>query len=469
MASPLNEPASFWWWTATAVELAGLALIPHVLLHKRNPLSALSWLWSLLLFPVVAPICYLVFGTERMQRKRLRRRKNSPAKDDATALAAADAPTLPHFAQRLLRVSGRKFSANNRLELIPEGEEFYRKLADAIDAAQQHVHLEFFIWKNDAVGRRLAEALTRAAARGVGVRLLLDAVGCLSLPSSAFSALRAAGGRMSWFSTANPFRQRWFLHLRNHRKLAVLDGKVAFVGGMNIGGVYLDWRDLHSRIDGPAVTELQGVFADDWFFATTEALTDQVYYPTVSGEGDDNALVLAAGPDQDFSSNSIRVTLLALMGSAQRRMWIATPYLVPDPAITAALQLCARSGVDTRIVLPRHPDSFYIGHVARSFYEDLLTAGVRIYEYLPGMLHTKAVVVDDDWSMIGSANLDVRSLKLNFELNVLSHCGRTTKALASLLASDFQKSERIDPIAFARRSVYRKLSEGALRLLAPVL
>ncbi len=464
-----HEPASFWWWTAALIELAGLALIPHVLLHKRNPLSALSWLWALLLFPVAGPICYLAFGTERMQRKRLRRRKNSPARDDAAALSAIEASSLPQFAQRLLRVSGRSFSAGNRLELIPEGEEFFQKLGDAIDAAQRHVHLEFFIWKNDTVGRQLAEALTRAAARGVEVRLLLDAVGCLSLRTSAFAALRAAGGKMSWFSTANPFRQRWFLHLRNHRKLAVLDGAIAFVGGMNIGQEYIAWRDLHTRLEGPAVTELQGVFADDWYFATTEALTSQAYYPTVSAGGIDDALVLAAGPDQDFSANSIRVTLLALMGSAQRRMWIATPYLVPDPAITAALQLCARSGIDTRIILPRHPDSLYIGHVARSFYEDLLTAGVRIYEYLPGMLHTKAVVVDEDWSMIGSANLDVRSLKLNFELNVLSHCTETTKALASILTSDFRKSERMNPAAFARRSVFRKLSEGALRLLAPVL
>src|SRR5207342_3326825 len=133
--------------------------------------------------------------------------------------------------------------------------------------------------------------------------------------------------------------------LRNHRKLAVVDGETAFVGGMNIGQEYEDWRDLHARLDGPAVTELQGVFADDWFFATTEALTAQHYYPTVAGRGNDDALVLAAGPDQEFSANAIRITILALIGAAQRRMWVATPYLVPDPAITAALQLCARSGV----------------------------------------------------------------------------------------------------------------------------
>jgi cardiolipin synthase len=465
----MNELATIWWWLAVVVEFAGLALIPHVLLHKRNPLSALSWIWALILFPILGPIFYLLVGTERMQRKRLRRRKNPPAKEDAAALAAADTPALPLFAQRLLRVSGRGFSANNRLGLIPEGAGFYRDLESAIDAAQHHVHLEFFIWRNDEVGRRLADALTRAAVRGVEVRLLLDAIGSFRLPASAFDALHAAGGRTSWFSTANPFRQHWFIHLRNHRKLAVIDGASAFMGGMNIGAAYLPWRDLQARIDGPAVTELQGVFADDWFFATTEALTQQVYYPPVRGSGEDDALVLAAGPDQDFSANSIRITLLALAAAAQHRVWVATPYLVPDPAIIAALQLCARSGLDTRIVLPRHPDSIYIGHVARAFYEDLLTSGVRLYEYLPGMLHTKAMVVDDEWSMIGSANLDVRSLKLNFELNVLSHCPATNKSLSALLSDYFQKSERIDAARFARRSIFRKLAEGAFRLLAPVL
>ena len=451
------------------VEVAGLLLIPHVLLNKRNPLSALSWLWALLLFPVVAPLCYLLFGTERMQRKRLRRRRSAPAKEDATALATPDAATLPLFAQKLLRIAGGTFTAGNRLALIPEAEELFNDLHAAIDAAQLHVHVEFFIWKDDAIGRRLTEALTRAAGRGVAVRLLLDAVGCLTLSMSAFAKLRAAGGKVSWFSSANPFSQRWVLHLRNHRKLAVCDGVIAFVGGMNVGLEYTVWRDLHARVDGPAVTELQGVFADDWFFATDERLTDRRYYPPVAPDGDADALVLAAGPDQEFSANAIRVTLLALIGGAQRRLWISTPYLVPDPAITAALQLSARSGVDTRIIVPRHPDSLYIGHVARSFYEDLLTAGVRVYEYLPGMLHTKALVLDDEWSMFGSANLDIRSLKLNFELNVLVHSARTNAALAAVVGADLRNSERIDPAVFAKRSVFRKLSEGAFRLLAPVL
>ena len=461
--------SSRWWWIGGVIELAGLLLIPHVLLNKRNPLSALSWLWGLLLFPVLGPLCYVMFGTERMQRKRLRRRRKPLAKVDPTALAAPDPTKLPPLAQRLLRLAGKGFTTGNRVALIPEVEELYDSLNTAIEAAQRHVHIEFFIWKDDDVGQRLTVALTRAAARGVEVRLLLDAVGCLRLSMSAFHALCAAGGRVSWFSSANPFRQRWFLHLRNHRKLAVCDGTVAFVGGMNIGRDYAAWRDLHARVDGPAVTELQGVFADDWFFATAERLTEIAYYPKVPPVGDATALVLAAGPDQEFSANAIRVTLLALISSAQRRLWISTPYLVPDPAITAALQICARSGVDTRVLLPRHPDSFYIGHVARSFYEDLLTAGVRIYEYVPRMLHSKALVLDDEWSMIGSANLDIRSLKLNFELNVLTHCARTNSALASILGADFKHADRIDRAAFARRSIFRRLSEGALRLLAPVL
>ena len=358
MALLMHEPASFWWWTAVVIELAGLALIPHVLLHKRNPLSALSWLWALLLFPVVAPIFYLVFGTERMQRKRLRRRKHSPARDDTVALTAVDAPRLPQFAERLLRVSGRNFSADNRLDLIADSAQFYEAIGRAVDAARCHVHLEFFIWKDDAVGRPLSAALARAAARGVEVRLLLDAVGCLSLSMSAFTDLRAAGGKVSWFSTANPFRQRWFLHLRNHRKLAVLDGAVAFVGGMNVGEDYLAWRDLHSRLEGPAVTELQGVFADDWYFATTEALTSQVYYPVVRGKGDDDALVLAAGPDQEFSANAIRITLLALMEQRLNGECGSPRPIWSRSAITAALQLCARSGVDTRSFCRVTPTAF---------------------------------------------------------------------------------------------------------------
>ena len=187
----MNNHASLWWWIGGAVEIAGLLLIPHVLLHKRNPLSALSWLWGLLLFPGFGPLCYLVFGTERMQRKKLQRRRQSPAPPHTPSLASPGAVPPTPFAQRLLRLSGRSFSPGNDLILIPEAQELYDDLHAAIEAAQQNVHLEFFIWKDDEVGRRLTAALTRAAARGVEVRVLLDAVGCLSLSMSAFAKLLA--------------------------------------------------------------------------------------------------------------------------------------------------------------------------------------------------------------------------------------------------------------------------------------
>ncbi len=462
--------SSFWWWAGLTVELAGLLLIPHILLRKRNPVSALAWIWGLLLFPMLGPLCYLGFGTEAMQRKRLRRKRVPLPKEDAAALAAApSAEILPAFARRLERAVGRSFTSGDRFTLIPEAGQFYADLGEAIDSAQSSIHLEFFIWKDDAIGQTLLASLIRAARRKVAVRLLLDEVGSWSLQQRFFRELEAAGGNWSWFSSVNPLRQRWFLHLRNHRKLAVIDGRRAYCGGMNVGQEYCEWRDLHARCDGPVVTELQGVFADDWFFASGERLTAQGYYPIVEPAGESEVLVLAAGPDQSDTGNHVRTAFLSLMGNAQTRLWIASPYLVPDPAISAALMLAARGGVDVRLLLPAKPDSFYIGTVARSFYDDFLASGIRIFEYQATMLHMKALVLDEAWAMTGSANLDVRSLKLNFELNLLVHCPATNAELCRIFCHDMSCAKEFQRAAFARRPVARRLLEASLRLLAPVL
>ena len=464
-------PHTWWWWTALALEICSIAFIPHVLLHKRNPLSALSWIWALLLFPVIAPLFYLVFGNERLQRRTLRKRRGATPVEVPVPLPEETHPAevLPPVAERLERLCRGEFVAGGRLEVIPDSAKFFEALAEEINRAKEHIHLEYFIWRHDKVGKRLGEALLRAQRRGVEVRCLFDELGSLRLRLSEFSELTAAGGEVSWFTSVSPLRQRWFLHLRNHRKLAVFDGRVAFLGGMNVGEQYLPWRDFSVRVEGPAVESLQRAFADDWFFATTRRLTAAKYYPPVAPAGSVETLTLAAGPDQDVFAHRIRIAILGLAHEARHRLWIASPYLVPDPAISAALQVAARIGVDVRLLLPRKPDSIYLASVARSFYEELLDAGVRIYEYLPRMMHSKVLLQDDALGMIGSANLDVRSLKLNFELNLLFHDRATVAEVSALLREDFRQSEEIKRVAFARRGIGARLLEGALRLLAPVL
>lgn len=469
MIAALPTTTFDWFWLGLAGELFSVALIPHVLLNKRNPLSALSWIWALLLFPILGPICYLLFGTETLQRKRLRRRKAHLVPE--TKPDPASVPALSEVAVKLRKAARTEFHCGCSVKLIPEAEELFAELEREIAAARESIHLEFFIWQPDAVGHRLLVALTAAVKRGVEVRLLLDELGSWLLRRKHLREFEQAGGKWSWFSSVHPLRQRWFLHLRNHRKLVVIDGRIGWAGGMNVGDEYNVWRDLHARYEGPIVAEFQQVFADDWFFGTGERLTQPRYYPAPTVMGESTAAVLAAGPDQEAGSNTIRLALLSLIASARERIWICSPYLVPDPAITAALQLAARSGVHVRIVVPSAPDSFYIGYVGQSFYDELLNAGVRIFEYTEGMLHTKALVMDDDWVMLGSSNLDVRSLKLNFELNVAVHCPKLNAALARNLA-ECMKNEHANEIKkteFAKRGVWPRLREGALRLLAPVL
>ncbi|HEY1794362.1 MAG TPA: cardiolipin synthase [Opitutaceae bacterium] len=466
--------------------LATWALIPHLLLLKKRPSATLAWLWAIVFIPFVGAVAYLGFGTDRLKRKRLRRRSLYSARsarqriqpDEEVGPSAGVLGRLPRrdrqFFSLLARINQIPTSSAGTVSILRDAAEFYSALEERIATARHHIHLEFYIWNADATGARFLQALVGAARRGVVVRLLLDGVGSHGLAEDLMKELRAAGGRFSWFQSLDPKRNRFFLNLRNHRKLAVIDGASAFVGGMNIGREYegLDpelghWRDVQVEVDGPVVRELQDVFADDWFFATDEKISGPAFFPFPAAQARSAMQVVLGGPDR--RNEPISKSIVSLLNEASDRVWIATGYFVPDDIILAALELAASRGVDVRLLISERNDHPWLVTVGRSYYGQLLAAGVRIFEYSAGINHAKVMLADGHWAMVGSANLDYRSMRLNFELNLLCHSQERNGELARILEHDFALSQEVDPAVFAGRPFRRKFLEAALRPLSPML
>jgi cardiolipin synthase len=306
------------------------------------------------------------------------------------------------------------------------------------------------------------------------VRLLLDELGCLGLTQRYFRPLLEAGGEFSWCHTLYPRHNRYFFNLRNHRKLQVIDGRLAYVGGMNFGREYLglnpalgSWSDLQMELHGPVVARLQHVFAEDWFFATgLEDPLDEVVEPHPTSDSWP-VQVLRTGPDED-DQPMLRVNL-ALIGAARKRIWISTGYFVPGETMQAALQVAIARGVDVRLLVSEKSEHKHLVKAGRSFYEALLRQGVRIFEYRRGIEHSKYMVVDDEMGIVGSSNFDDRSMRLNFELGVLVCRESTNRTLARLFSETIGDSHEINRESFARRPIKDRLIESTLRLCSPLL
>lgn len=459
-------------------------VIPHVLLRNKPPVSTLAWIWAVILFPFLGPFFYLIFGTERIQRKKLRASQEMAASGTReerkiTARTRALVDSLPDTerasVELLSRINEFAISSAVSTRLLVDGTQFFPALCAAIDEAREHVHIQFFIWRDDARGREMRDHLVAAAARGVEVRVLVDQIGSLGLGKSFFRPLIDAGGQFAWFRTAHPLRNRWIFHLRNHRKLQVIDGRIAFVGGMNMGREYAGedpaigpWRDVQLEIVGGAAKKLQMVFADDWFFATEEKLLDACYYPAPPQDQHLLVQTLADGPD--IQDDPMQMSLVYVLNTARRRAWLTAGYFVPKEPLLTALQLAAARGVDVRLLVSEKSDHPLLINVGRSYYEELMRFGVKIFEYDQGIDHAKVTLIDDEWLMVGSANFDIRSMRLNFELNVLVRDPARAAELEKVLRQDFNRdSHRIVPEEFLCRPKMQRFKESLLRPLAPLL
>ncbi|MDY3558647.1 cardiolipin synthase [Gemmata sp. JC673] len=462
-----------WFLLAEAALTAGTLLA--VLHYKREPMSAIAWSLLVLLIPFLGAFLFLVFGYQTV-RRRLRRRQARSKAYREFARTKADSAGVPAAVEVLAKLGshgdGFPVSGGNAVTLYRDGNPAFDAMLDAIGRAQHHVHVQSFIVRSDETGRRFVEALCACARRGVEVRFLVDSVGSYALPYRVLRRVRAAGGKAATFlPLSNPLR--W--NLRNHRKVLVVDGRVGFCGGLNIADEYLSkspkfghWRDTHFRLEGPAVEGLQHTFLDDWYFATHEAVKGGAYTPShPATPGDVLAQVVASGPDNDYKA--IRDTYVAAVLQARERVWIASPYFVPDAGLRDALILAARSGVDVRYLGLSKPDKWLPFLAARFYWEDMLAAGVKVYQYRRGMMHSKFVLMDREWASVGSANTDNRSLLLNFECNCQFFDAGVVRELETAFLTDLGDSLLLRAEAYAKRPRVVRLAENAARLFSPIL
>ncbi len=458
----------------------GLLSSVHAVMGTRTSQGAIAWLVSLNTFPYLAVPAYWILGRSRFRgyvtaRRAIDRRSGSLASrieagiapyrlsalDDSESMSAAEALA----AMPILR--------GNRVELLIDGDATFQSIFEGIEKAEHYVLVQFFIVHDDDLGRALKRRLIERAERGVRVYFVYDEIGCHDLPKSYVRELREAGVQIFEFNTRKGRTNRFQLNFRNHRKIVVVDGLAAWIGGHNVGDEYVGkspkfghWRDTHVRIEGPAVLKAQVSFLEDWLWATGE-LPELNWSPTPASDGSNlPVLIIPTGPaDQLESANLMFVHAI---NSAQKRIWIASPYFVPDPSVVVALQLAGLRGVDVRILIPDEPDHLLVYLAAYAYFDRAGQTGAQFYRYTDGFLHEKAMLIDDRVATIGTANFDNRSFRLNFEITVAVADDAFAAQVQEMFEADFARSRRMDPGEYDRKPWWFRLAVRLADLTAPI-
>ncbi|MBR8056705.1 cardiolipin synthase [Burkholderia dolosa] len=469
-----------------AVHVLGIVAACHAIMNTRTSQGAIAWAVSLTAMPYLTLVPYLFLGRSKFSGYVDARRHETEALRTHTPRArwrdadATDGPAAEALGQAavlaLTRLGGMPFVGGNAVRTLVNGEATFAAILAAIDDARDYVVVQFFIVRDDALGRMLRDSLLARAAAGVRCYLLYDSIGSFDLPSSYVDALRKGGVDVHPFATHRKFVNRFQLNFRNHRKIVVVDGKRAFVGGHNVGVEYLGanarlapWRDTHIEICGPVVASIQYVFAEDWHWATQTLppMAPALPAPPDAGDCSMHCLAVPMGPADKQETGSL--FFVEAINAARERVWITTPYLIPDEAVIAALKLAVMRGVDVRILIPSRRDHYVVFEASKLYARDLVDAGVRVFRYRPGFLHQKVVLIDRVAAAVGSANLDNRSFRLNFEIMVLTVDRTFAAEVAAMLDADFAQAYEVDSNEYRRSPAWRRIAMHVARLFAPIL
>ncbi|MBN3806975.1 cardiolipin synthase [Paraburkholderia sp. Ac-20336] len=480
--------------------ILGIIAACHAILHTRTSQGAIAWAVSLVAMPYLTLIPYLFLGrskfagyadARRVENELLRTRAHPRIWDSQSSSAGVPTQQLgARLVQSLTRLGGMPFLPGNSVRTLVNGTATFEAIFTAIENARRYVIVQFFIVRDDALGDMLKDALIAKAQQGVRVYFLYDSIGSFDLPHRYIAALRAAGVEVHPFATNRRFVNRLQLNFRNHRKIVSVDGERAFVGGHNVGVEYLGakpplspWRDTHIEVRGPAVASIQFVFIEDWYWATQQlpdfdvpagvpaaVSSDAPNQPapdTDSAASGMHCLVMPSGPADKQETCSL--FFVEAINAARERIWITTPYLVPDEAVFSALRLAVLRGVDVRILIPSRRDHLVVFAASKLYAYDSLRAGIRIFRYQPGFLHQKVVLIDSAAAAIGSANLDNRSFRLNFEIMVLTVDRGFALEVETMLLDDFAESREIDRSEYRQAGPLRRMLMHVARLFSPIL
>jgi len=467
-------------YVIASFHLMGLVSSIHAVMSTRTSQGAIAWAVSLNTFPYLAVPAYWVLGRSRFQgyvtarrfvdlrNKHIQERMQTgiapyrvSARNELESVRAAEA------------LAGMPALRGNRVDLLVDGERTFASIFEGIDQAQAYVLVQFFIVHDDGLGRALKERLIAKAHQGVRVYFIYDEVGCHDLPRSYIRELRDAGVEMREFNTRKGRRNRFQINFRNHRKIVVVDGRVAWIGGHNVGDEYLGkstkfghWRDTHVRIEGPSVLQAQISFSEDWYWAA-ESLPELSWTPHRASDGSDlPVLIVPTGPADDLETANLM--FVHAINSARERIWIASPYFVPDISVLVALQLAGLRGLDVRILIPDEPDHLLVFLAAYSYFDDAGETGAKFYRYTDGFLHEKAMLIDDQVATIGTANFDNRSFRLNFEVTAAIADAAFARNVEQMFERDFEHARPMETGEYDRKPWWFRLGVRIARLTSPI-
>jgi len=455
-----------------------ISIIILMVLENRNPVKTVSWILVLTFLPVIGLILYLYFGRDQRRERKISRRSYSKLLSKPRAeYLAQESVVVPADYRRLVMLfqnidQSFPFSGN-KVETFLDGQSMLDSLLEALRGAQRHIHMEFYIFDDDEVGNQVFEVLKERAAAGVDVRVIYDDVGCWSVPSRFFKKMSDAGIHVRSFLKVHfpLFSSR--VNYRNHRKITVIDGKVGFIGGMNLADRYVKgvkwgvWRDTHLKITGKGVHGLQTAFLLDWYFVDQRLLTSSEYFPKLGDEGPSVVQLVTSDPTAQWPD--IMQGLVKAITGARKYFYVQTPYFLPTEPILFALQTAALSGVDVRLMIPKKSDTVLPHLGTLSYLRDVLQAGVKVYQYEKGFLHSKLIVSDDVLVSIGSTNMDFRSFEHNFEANAFVYDKDLAASMREAFVRDQADAVQVSLREWKKRPWWKKLLEGFVRLIAPLL
>lgn len=475
----LNHP--FFYWLLVAIYAFSIvSTIAVVLSENRNPVKSLAWVTILILLPLAGLILYVFFGRSikntRMISRRLKRRLRKNEAFRKIDYANLEAQLSEESVQQIKlahSMAGASYYPGNGVEIYTNGVDKFAAMEQDLLAAEKYIHLQYYIIENDKIGRRIKDILVKKSQEGIKVKVIYDHVGCINVSNRFFNEMKKAGIEIyPFFRVTFPaFATR--INWRNHRKLCVIDGTVGYIGGMNIadryisGGKFAKWRDTHLRITGPAISALQYSFAVDWSFMGRPIVDEDIYRLGEKAKNGVGMQMMTSGPTGQW--HNLAFLFSKAIANAKSRVYIQTPYFLPTENLLKTLQTAALSKVDVRIMLPRRSDSVIMTHASFSYIEECLKAGVKFYLYEGGMLHSKTLLIDDEFSTVGSTNFDFRSFEHNFEGNMFMYSKEVNAHMSEIFLEDQKECTRVNVIMWRKRPFVDKALESVLRLLSPIL
>ena len=457
-----------------------------IFMENRHPSTTMAWILLLALMPVVGLVLYFLFGQNYFNRRKYDKKAKRDDEvyenfENEELRFQQDVSSFTPSQQQLLKLSQRvartPLSFATKTQVLTNGEETFATLLTELRKAKHHIHMEYYIYRADDIGTRIQQILIEKAKAGIEVRFMYDAVGSLQLSKQFIREMEEAGIKVA--ASGSPRTKTPFfssrVNYRNHRKIVVVDGNVGFIGGLNVGDEYLSrsktygfWRDTHMLVKGEAVRTLQLIFLKDWHHMTDEVLVKQEYLsPTLRIGNDGGVQIIASGPDNE--RRTLRHIFFSMITSAKSSVWLATPYFIPDDDILTSLRVAAMSGLDVKILFPAKPDKWVPFLASHSYFPSLLEAGVQIYEYEKGFLHSKLLIIDGEVATIGTANMDMRSLNLNFEVNALLIQTQSVQRMVTDFERDLLTANRISQDRFAKKRIWERMLESLARLMSPLL